>query len=341
MIQTVRVRAGCLMVKPYRAIRGIFLMQIPRGACVARADITVRVEHMLLVMRMREKQYAPPERMRIPARPNAQNAPPAPIQIQMGNQHAPHVRRVRIQPQRGQRHHQHARHAQQRHVIPQPGNIPRYVNRWKISPSVHDYQHVLDIVGVQPIQTRSPTLMAFHGRIIVMVFHILGRPSTVTAKTTCVITSPFNANAFGAKLVVAGDISTGAAICSTPDVWDVSDWGVQATALDGDTCPDGFFTVPYEKTCGTGMVNTADVPNCADDTSGEYCLVTLVKPCELGISALKTSSGLSFALYAEKYTTPAINIGYNGGMCYANLEPGQSAGAINVSYNGQIYHTAK
>ena len=164
--------------------------------------------------------------------------------------------------------------------------------------------------------------------------------SKIIASATCVITSPFNATVKG-SMMLGGNASTGGGVCSTPDLWEASSMDVLATALDGDTCPDGFFTVPYEYSCGVGMVNTADVPNCADDMSGEYCLMPQVKPCSLGISALKTSSGLSFALYAEKYTTPAINIGYNGGICYANLEPGQSAGAINVSYNDQIYHTVE
>ncbi len=113
---------------------------------------------------------------------------------------------------------------------------------------------------------------------------------------------------------------------------------VSIKAYDGDTCPDGFYTVPYESWCGEGMVNIADVPNCADDTSGEYCLISIEKPCESGISAIKTSTELSFALYAEKYTQPAIAVKYNDTVCWAKLEPGRASSSINIKYNDAIYH---
>ncbi len=54
---------------------------------------------------------------------------------------------------------------------------------------------------------------------------------------------------------------------------------------------------------------------------------------------IKTSTGLSVPLYATKNTTPSINIGIGGNVCYANLILGRATNAINVEYNGQIYHT--
>ncbi len=62
------------------------------------------------------------------------------------------------------------------------------------------------------------------------------------------------------------------------------------------------------------------------------------KKCELGISNFKTSTGLSFALYAEKYTEPSLVVGYNDGKCYGKLEPGNATGTINFNYNGTVYH---
>ena len=62
------------------------------------------------------------------------------------------------------------------------------------------------------------------------------------------------------------------------------------------------------------------------------------KKCELGISNFKTSTGLSFSLYAEKYTEPSLVVGYNDGKCYGKLETGKATGAINVNYNGMVYH---
>ncbi len=65
---------------------------------------------------------------------------------------------------------------------------------------------------------------------------------------------------------------------------------------------------------------------------------TEYKKCELGISNLKTSTGLSFALYAEKYTEPSLVVGYNDGRCYGKLEAGNAAGTLNFNYNGTLYH---
>lgn len=110
------------------------------------------------------------------------------------------------------------------------------------------------------------------------------------------------------------------------------------TALDGDTCPDGFFTVPYESWCGEGMVNIADTPYCADDVSGEYCLMNATKPCDAGISAIKTSTGLSFTLWAEKYTEPSLAVQYNGTTCWAKLETGQASATINIRHQDSVYH---
>lgn len=112
-----------------------------------------------------------------------------------------------------------------------------------------------------------------------------------------------------------------------------------ATALPGDKCPDGFYTVPYDVSCGTGFVDTTDIPNCSDDTSGPYCLISRTVPCTSGITVLRTSSGVSVPLWGDKQTSPAIHVRYNDVTCYGNLESGQSANAINLKYNGTVYHT--
>ena len=59
------------------------------------------------------------------------------------------------------------------------------------------------------------------------------------------------------------------------------------------------------------------------------------------MSQIKTSSGLVVPLYAEKSTSSSLCVQYNGTICYADLEFGNSSGAINVNYNGVIYHTTK
>lgn len=109
--------------------------------------------------------------------------------------------------------------------------------------------------------------------------------------------------------------------------------------LPGDQCPDGFYTVPYDIPCGEGFVDTANIPSCADDTSGDFCTIIDKLPCVSGVTKLSTSTGLSFQLWAEKYTTPSLNILYNGVICYVNLELGSATNAVNINNNGKIYHT--
>ncbi|MBO5739864.1 MAG: hypothetical protein J6R52_02245, partial [Alphaproteobacteria bacterium] len=60
--------------------------------------------------------------------------------------------------------------------------------------------------------------------------------------------------------------------------------------------------------------------------------------CTIGISQIKTSTGLAFALYAEKYTQPSMAIKYNNGICYGKLEQGNQSGTMNFNYNGVVYH---
>ena len=60
--------------------------------------------------------------------------------------------------------------------------------------------------------------------------------------------------------------------------------------------------------------------------------------CNSGVSHMRTSVGNSFTLFAERVTSPSLNISYNNTVCYAPLSPGQSKNTININYNGQIYH---
>lgn len=63
--------------------------------------------------------------------------------------------------------------------------------------------------------------------------------------------------------------------------------------------------------------------------------------CTAGITQLKTSTGLSYNLYANKNTSPAIHIKPDGSntVCYVNLAFGISDNAVNVKYNGATYHS--
>lgn len=112
------------------------------------------------------------------------------------------------------------------------------------------------------------------------------------------------------------------------------------TVASVDVCPDGFYTVPYEIDCGDGFVDVAGVPECENDVSGDYCLMpSSAAPCAAGITMLRTGTGLSIPLLAERGTEPSLCVKYNDMVCYANLEVGQATGAINVRYNDLVYHT--
>ncbi len=115
------------------------------------------------------------------------------------------------------------------------------------------------------------------------------------------------------------------------------------TVASVDVCPDGFYTVPYEIDCGEGLVDVADVAHCDEDTSGDYCLIGEVPaiPCAAGITTLRTGTGVSISLWAERGTEPSLCVKYNDMVCYANLEVGQATGAINVRYNDLVYHTVE
>lgn len=101
-------------------------------------------------------------------------------------------------------------------------------------------------------------------------------------------------------------------------------------AYEPTPCPDGTYS-----TGGTTACTTCAKTPC-DPTNGTE--IVLETPCDIGISQIKTSAGLSVALYAEKYTEPSLAIGYNDGKCYGKLETGNATGTINFNYNGTIYH---
>ncbi|MDR0741167.1 MAG: hypothetical protein LBF28_00125 [Rickettsiales bacterium] len=60
-----------------------------------------------------------------------------------------------------------------------------------------------------------------------------------------------------------------------------------------------------------------------------------------GASLLRTGNGLSFNIYAEKYTAIALNLEIGGTVCYVPLQAGRGENAINVGYLGNAYHTVR
>lgn len=60
-----------------------------------------------------------------------------------------------------------------------------------------------------------------------------------------------------------------------------------------------------------------------------------IKMCDL---LFKTSTGLSYKLYKEKTTSPALGVQNGEQVCWGRLEPGQASPGLNIKYDGAVYH---
>lgn len=95
-------------------------------------------------------------------------------------------------------------------------------------------------------------------------------------------------------------------------------------------CPDGTYSAGY----GVGADDVSDCCVAGYRSHNGVC----AQMCAVGIEYIKTSTGMSVPLFAEKPSSPALGVGYNGGVCYAGMATGVQSGAINVRYNGHVYH---
>ncbi len=130
-------------------------------------------------------------------------------------------------------------------------------------------------------------------------------------------------------------------------------------ASRGD-CPTGFYDVTADdatlvKTtdgaCEKGYslygmgINCASRPGdasmCAilcDDGTLYTGFGTCAAGCT-GARAIRTSTGVTIPLYAERQSSPTLNVETSGGaVCYGNMMPGVDKGAINIKYNDTTYH---
>lgn len=88
---------------------------------------------------------------------------------------------------------------------------------------------------------------------------------------------------------------------------------------------------------------TPEVGNCPWACNNGYARTSnnqCAQLCTAGVTQLKVG-GMSIPLYASRQTTPALNIGYRGSVCYGSLVSGASAGAINIDYGGATYHVTR
>ena len=115
------------------------------------------------------------------------------------------------------------------------------------------------------------------------------------------------------------------------------------TKLD-TACPTGTtqVTTGYEnfwKPATSGTNSTPRVACKPDSTSCDHAYGGQCPDlCSFG-TQLKTSTGLTFPLFATKVTTVAINVKQNGVTCYVPLETGNGGtGSLNLTYNNTTYH---
>ncbi len=91
--------------------------------------------------------------------------------------------------------------------------------------------------------------------------------------------------------------------------------------------------------CGANSSSDAGAASCVCNAGyGKSADGECLPVCTAGISAINTSTGLSIPLFTEKHTSPALHVGYNNRVCYADLMTGRTADAININVGGQTYH---
>lgn len=111
------------------------------------------------------------------------------------------------------------------------------------------------------------------------------------------------------------------------------------------TCPTGMMAVEYDAfvpavagVCPSGYVAHATETVCGTGDGACWLVEHLRALCGAGITKIKTSNGFSVSLYSDKATTPSLNVGYNGMVCYADMKEGRATGTINVKIDGVVYH---
>jgi hypothetical protein len=99
------------------------------------------------------------------------------------------------------------------------------------------------------------------------------------------------------------------------------------------------FCWPTSATCNPGyrsvIAGTFRILN-------RYDLEHVCQPmaCDAGITRLRIGN-LTIPLDSHKMSPRAIHVQTAGGICYAQLAPGQRAGALNVNIGGTVHHSAE
>lgn len=119
-----------------------------------------------------------------------------------------------------------------------------------------------------------------------------------------------------------------------------TDVGTGYYSPDGDTLRYACDTPPANAHIISACTSATNIVWECDSGTVHMSNDTCEPLCTAGMTKLRTSTGLSFNIYANKLTTPSLNLSQNNIVCYVNLLPGVASGAINVRYGNTVYHTA-
>ena len=140
-----------------------------------------------------------------------------------------------------------------------------------------------------------------------------------------------------------GSISGGNASCSDLGVWAMSDVGASSQEMCYVPCTDEGDVPTVEN--GTMIADDrAFYPNkcgysvqCNDGYSkfNDVCY----GGCGAGISKLNVGGGVTLPLFADRITSPSLNVMYNNQVCYIPLTKGKGQNTVHVmSPDGTVYH---
>ena len=86
------------------------------------------------------------------------------------------------------------------------------------------------------------------------------------------------------------------------------------------------------------IVDANDCPWECDSGYGQTDSGECLQLCQAGVTEFHAGN-LMFNIYANKQTTPSINIKYNDTVCYVSLAAGSTTNAVHVKYQDTTYHT--
>jgi len=150
--------------------------------------------------------------------------------------------------------------------------------------------------------------------------------------------------AYGAKLCGAGQyLSDGECMAVTrgdcpENFHDITVDAATLTTPENAVCATGYATYWLNADCTAGQSKNNMCAILCEDGLKYTGLGTCAELCPHGKTELRASGGQTWPLWAEKLTTPALNIKTSDGVCYINFLPGAARGVMNIKSAAGTYH---